>query len=219
MNKCLYDMEELKAPTLTIEGLDQRAPVADKTLTFNTEQQAYAGQLLQPLHEDDPALRKESFPFDFADPKYMHPVALAQTLIKCMRAYGGVGLSAIQIGIPVRAFSIGYDKQNQVFFNPEIVATGTELDKMKEGCISFPFCYAVVERPTHIRAHWQNEEGVDQFGDFSGFTARIFQHELDHLNGIVLPDKVGKLSWKLIKERGAKLYKKALKLHERHQTP
>ena len=202
--------EELKAPILKIEG-DALLPKRDATLTFKTETLAHSGQLLRPLHEDDVALTKESRPYNFENPEFMHPISLAQTLIRCMREYGGVGLSAIQIGMPIRVFSIGFEKENQVFFNPEIIATGVELAKMKEGCISFPFCAVIVERPTHIRARWQNEEGEVKEGDFSGYTARIFQHELDHLNGITIRDKISKLTWKLTKQRAAGLYKRVVR--------
>lgn len=212
-------MEELKTPTLKIEGLDAgTTKVVPDVIRIKTEEQAQSGQMLRPLAEDDPALKKVSLAYDFEKPEFGHPVNLAQTLIRNMRAYGGVGLSAIQIGIPVRVFSIGYGNQNQVFFNPEIIALSATRDKMKEGCISFPFCYAVVERSTHIRLRWQNEKADWQEGDFSGYTARIIQHEYDHLEGITLQEKVGKLTWKLLKEKARGLYKKALKQENRKKA-
>lgn len=202
-------MEE--KPKLKIEG--EATPIrknADR-LHVKTEQRAYQIKLLPALMDDDPALLQVSEPYNFENPNGMDPISLGQTLILCMKKYGGIGLSAIQLGIPLRVFSIGYEDQNQVFFNPEILEKSEEKTKMKEGCISFPFCYTVVERPEHIKARWQDHEGKWHEGSFSGFTARVFQHEYDHLDGIVLPSKVSKLTWKMIKEKSRALYKKALK--------
>jgi len=212
-------MTEESRPTIKIEGL---APVFGPKLTSDvfkvkTEAKAHIGSIQKVLDENDPLLSSISEPFDFENPKYMHPISLAQSLIMSMRAYGGVGLAAVQVGIPVRAFVVGYESQTQVFFNPEIIAMSVETTKMKEGCITFPFCYTVVERPDKIRIRFQNQEGEWKEEDYSGYTARIIQHENDHLDGITLRDKVAKLSWKIIKHRSAALYKKALRDQWRKQ--
>lgn len=214
--------EERKVPTLIIDGLEglgvspMKAPDAS-IFKIKTEAIAHKGSIQQLAPEDDPILKKVCEPFDFVSPKYGHPISIAQSLIMSMRAYGGVGLAAAQIGMPVRVFAIGYEKQNQVFFNPVIKEYSESKNKGKEGCISFPFCYAVVERSDWIRIAWQNEKGEPQEEVFSGYTARIIQHEYDHMNGICLPDKVSKLMWKALKEKSRGLYKKALKMQKRGQ--
>lgn len=208
----------MSSPVIKIEGLE---PVGSRpvptNLTIKTEALAHRGSVQKLLAEDDPQLKSVSESFDFENPRFGHPISIAQSLIMSMRAYGGVGLSAIQIGLPVRVFCIGYQNQNQVFFNPVIGEYSEEKDKMKEGCISFPFCFAVVERSKWIRISWQNEKGEKQEEVFSGYTARIIQHEYDHMDGITLPDKVSKLMWKMLKEKSRGLYKKAVKMEARRQ--
>lgn len=196
---------------LKIEG-NIGPKISKDRLVVKTEAKAYQIKLLPVLPDDDPRLLEVSKPYDFGESHgVMSPITLAQTLIHCMRTYGGIGLSAIQIGIPLRVFSVGYEDQNQVFFNPKIIKTSIETSKMKEGCISFPFCYVMVERPNDITVQWQDYEGKHHEGSFSGYTARVIQHEYDHLDGIVLPSKVSKLTWKMAKEKSHALYKKALK--------
>jgi peptide deformylase len=184
-------------------------------LSIKTENAAYQVKLLPVIPDDDPRLLQVSEPYDFQKQFPMSPVALAQTLIHCMRTYGGIGLSAIQLGIPVRVFSVGYDNQNQVFFNPKIIQQSVETSKMKEGCISYPFCYVMVERSDDIVVQWQDYEGKHHEGSFSGYTARVIQHEYDHLDGIVLPSKTSKLTWKMAKDKSHGLYKKAMKSLEK----
>ncbi len=188
-----------------------RSRVPSDKFSIKTENKAYQVKLLPVLPDDDPKLLQVSEPYNFENPQTLYPIPLAQTLIHCMKTYGGIGLSAIQIGIPVRVFSVGYEDQNQVFFNPKIIKRSDEKSKMKEGCISFPFCYVMVERSEEIMVQWQDFEGKHCEGSFSGYTARVIQHEYDHLDGIVLPHKVSKLTWKMAKDKSVALYKKALK--------
>jgi peptide deformylase len=202
----------MSGPVIKIEGLSEIGkPSLPTVLTVKTEAKAHVGSIQKVLDEDDPMLKSISETFDFNNPRFMHPISLAQSLIMSMKAYGGVGLAAIQVGMPIRVFVVGYEEQTQVFFNPEIIAASIEKTKMKEGCISFPFCFTTVERSDKIRIRFQNQEGEWKEEDYSGYTARIIQHEYDHLDGITLRDKVGKLSWKLIKDRSKALYKKAMK--------
>lgn len=201
---------------LKIEG-DVGLKAPSNVFSVKTEQKAYKVKLLPVIPDDDPRLLETSEPYDFEKQSPMSPVALAQTLIHCMKSYGGIGLSAIQIGIPVRVFSVGYEDQNQVFFNPKIIKQGVETSRMKEGCISYPFCYVMVERSNDITIQWQDFEGKHHEGSFSGYTARVIQHEYDHLDGIVLPSKVAKLTWKMAKDKSHALHKKALKSLEKNK--
>jgi peptide deformylase len=209
-------------PSVKVEGIESLPSVPQlkplpSIFSIKTEVKAHAGSVQKVLHENDPLLKSISEPFDFSSPKFGHPVYIAQSLILSMKAYGGIGLAAVQIGWPIRVFAVGYENQTQVFFNPEIVATSIETEKAKEGCISFPFCFTLVERPTKVRVRFQNQEGEWKEEDYSGYTARVIQHEYDHLDGITLRDKVSKLYWKAIKQKAAGLYKKALKMEARKQ--
>ena len=112
---------------------------------------------------------------------------ISKTLIENMFHHDGVGLSANQIGMDVRAFAMVRDiEYNDVIvcFNPRIVTRSNECVWCEEGCLSFPDQFINVQRPDKIIVKYEDEEGKDHKITLSGFTARVFQHEFDHLNGI-----------------------------------
>ena len=112
---------------------------------------------------------------------------IAMTLIENMFHHDGVGLSANQIGMDVRAFAMVRDiEYNDVIvcFNPRIVTRGDECVWCEEGCLSFPDQFINVQRPDKITVKYEDEEGKDHKITLSGFASRVFQHEFDHLNGI-----------------------------------
>ena len=104
-----------------------------------------------------------------------------------MKQNNGIGLSAIQISIPVRVFLAG--DPPQVFINPRILKRGSFEKKDWEGGLSCPDCTVRVKRPTKITMRYQNEEQQWITRDFTGFEARVIQHEFDHLNGKLIIDR------------------------------
>ena len=112
---------------------------------------------------------------------------LAKTLIENMFHHDGVGLSANQIGMDVRAFAMVRDVEYNdviVCFNPRIVTRSDECVWCEEGCLSFPDQFINVQRPDKIIVKYEDEEGKDHKISLSGLASRVFQHEFDHLNGI-----------------------------------
>ena len=112
---------------------------------------------------------------------------MSKTLIENMLHHDGVGLSANQIGMDVRAFAMVRDiEYNDVIvcFNPRIVTRSDECVWCEEGCLSFPDQFINVQRPDKIIVKYEDEEGKDHKISLSGFASRVFQHEFDHLNGI-----------------------------------
>ena len=112
---------------------------------------------------------------------------ISKTLIKNMLHYEGVGLSANQIGMDTRAFAMIRDiEYNDVIvcFNPRIISRSNDCVWCEEGCLSFPDQFINVHRPDKIIVKYEDEDGKDHKISLSGFAARIFQHEFDHLNGI-----------------------------------
>jgi len=112
---------------------------------------------------------------------------ISKTLIENMFHHDGVGLSANQIGMDVRAFAMVRDiEYNDVIvcFNPRIVTRSNECVWCEEGCLSFPDQFINVQRPDKIIVKYEDEEGKDHKITLSGFASRVFQHEFDHLNGI-----------------------------------
>lgn len=129
--------------------------------------------------------------FDFSNPP-VDPIELAQDMVKLMYEYGGIGLSANQLGLPYRVFALRGDPENFVCFNPKIVMPSTEDIVMEEGCLSFPGLIVKVKRPRHVRVRFTAPNGEVMTRQFTGMTARAFQHELDHLDGVLFYNKANR---------------------------
>tara|TARA_B100000941_G_scaffold241803_1_gene185496 strand:- start:184 stop:540 length:357 start_codon:yes stop_codon:yes gene_type:complete len=98
--------------------------------------------------------------------------------------HNGVGLSANQIGIWERAFVILADEEITVCFNPKIIKAYTKKISFEEGCLTYPDQFYEVIRPASIVAKWEDEDGKIHKEKLTGFKARVFQHEYDHLEGV-----------------------------------
>jgi len=112
---------------------------------------------------------------------------IAKTLIENMLHYEGVGLSANQIGMDIRAFVMIRDIEYNdiiVCFNPVILDSSGDFDSCEEGCLSFPDKFIDVQRPDKINVMYEDEEGREHKIKLEGFPSRVFQHEYDHLEGI-----------------------------------
>lgn len=131
----------------------------------------------------------------------------AQSMLKIMFENNGLGLAAPQIGVSKRVIVMGNQQRSYICVNPEITSTtGTKRDQ--EGCLSFPGLWLNVERPATITVKYQDIIGRVQEHEFTGLPARVFQHELDHLNGVSFVNKVGKLSLNLATKRRKKNLKR-----------
>ncbi len=134
---------------------------------------------------------------------------LVQNLFLTMYHSGGVGLSANQIGVPKRVFVMDTSEsgnRRRAFINPEIVWE-KNVQRWKEGCLSFPGVFAFVKRPDHIKIKALDEEGNPFELVLEGLDAVCFQHELDHLNGITFYDHLSSLQKNMIKKKMANLPK------------
>ena len=130
----------------------------------------------------DPILRQVIEPFDFSNPP-TDPIQLAHDLAETMLYNNGLGLSANQMGLPYRAFAIKAEKII-VCFNPKIVDVSEETLYLEEGCLSYPNLYIKVKRPTTIKIRYTEPNGNTLTQTFTGLTARVIQHEFDHMEGI-----------------------------------
>lgn len=113
----------------------------------------------------------------------------------------GVGLSAPQIGLPVRMFILGKGLADKVFINPEIIKAKGSRKKDMEGCLSVPHVYARVDRYNKVKVKYLDHEFEEQVESFSGFMARVIQHEVDHLDGIMFYEKITDHERKFIQSR------------------
>jgi len=125
--------------------------------------------------------------FDFSDTS-LNARDISNTLIKCMKENNGVGLSANQIRLNHRVFVMGIDDVITCF-NPIITTASDDMVYMEEGCLTYPLLFVKIKRSSTIRVRYQDVDGETITRVFNGVSARIFQHEYDHLQGIHFTDK------------------------------
>ncbi|MBA2764254.1 MAG: peptide deformylase [Thermoleophilaceae bacterium] len=103
----------------------------------------------------------------------------------------GVGLAAPQLGVSQRlvVYRVGYEAPLVALVNPEIEWRGEELETLEEGCLSIPGVHVDVDRSIHVRVRAQDEHGQPRFVEASGLEARVIQHEIDHLDGVLMLDR------------------------------
>jgi peptide deformylase len=172
--------------------------------------------ILPIIETPDPRLRTVSQPVETVDAELQ---VLIDDMFETMYAAPGIGLAAIQVGVPKRLLVIDLQededeegkpiKAPRVFINPEIVETSDEQQVYSEGCLSVPDQYADVERPAVIRARWQDREGKAHDEQLEGLLAICLQHEMDHLEGILFIDHLSRLKRELVLKKLAKSRAKA----------
>ena len=116
-------------------------------------------------------------------------LTLANRMFSFMMSKDGIGLAAPQIGISKRLFVMYVNGTVFHCFNPEILESSDELMTFEEGCLSFPDEFIKITRPKDIQVRYQDHEGIWIEKSFEGVASVCFQHELDHLNGIVFHDR------------------------------
>ena len=124
-----------------------------------------------------------------------------------MIRYQGVGLSANQVGIKGRIFVMRTTPQITACINPRIVDASQEEVLIEEGCLTYPGLHVKISRPAHIRVRYQTVTGETITEKLTGLTARVFQHELDHLDGINFFDRAKPFARTRAIERWNKLRK------------
>lgn len=133
----------------------------------------------------------EKFDFERAKELCVDPVELSHELARVMLSENGVGIAANQVGSPHRVFLIKSDPII-VCFNPRIVDSSEAKTTEVEGCLSFPELRVEVERPAEIRIRYEQPNGETVTKHWVGRTARIAQHELDHLDGVLFYSRAKK---------------------------
>lgn len=150
-----------------------------------------------------PALSSRCPGFDFAAP-VVDPASLAKLLAETMIMAKGIGLAAPQIGVMTRAFVMKVGAGWMGCFNPIVLSDNGGSDVGIEGCLSYPGLRATIARPKTIRASWLDETGIAHTATMSGLQARCFQHELDHLNGKTIKDRLTPAAMALARKNAAK---------------
>lgn len=140
---------------------------------------------------DDTYITEVCEEFDFKDPPF-DPVDYAQNLVKFMYENNGIGLAANQVGTPYRIFAMRAAPENFVCFNPKIVQESEQTVTLEEACLTYPGLLVKIKRPEFIRVRFQTPNGETLTKQFIGMSARVFQHEMDHLDGIVFHTRANK---------------------------
>ena len=139
----------------------------------------------------DPVLKSRATPVDRFDDTLRQQV---QRMAGIMRDATGVGLAAPQLGISQRllVYRIGSDAPLITLVNPELEWRGEDVETFEEGCLSIPSVAVDVERPVHVRVRARDEHGDERLVEASGLEARVIQHEMDHLDGVLMLDRASR---------------------------
>jgi peptide deformylase len=159
----------------------------------------------------DPILREISTPVETVDDAVR---ALIADMFETMYDAPGIGLAAVQVGIPKRLLVMDLGepaeeggpavREPRVFINPEILDSSDDRVPYNEGCLSVPDQYAEVLRPGQIRAKWLDEQGTVHEETLDGLLAVCLQHEMDHLEGVLFIDRLSKLKRDIVLKKLAK---------------
>jgi peptide deformylase len=170
--------------------------------------------ILRILETPDPVLRQISTSVDKVDDELR---ALIADMFETMYDAPGIGLAAVQVGVPRRVLVMDLHepaeeggevvKEPRVFINPEILGESDEDVPYTEGCLSVPDQYAEVMRPDRVRARWLDEQGVAHEEDLEGLLAVCLQHEMDHLEGVLFIDHLSRLKREMVLKKLAKARK------------
>jgi peptide deformylase len=136
----------------------------------------------------DPVLRTKARPIERFDAAL---AAEARRMGQIMHDSIGIGLAATQIGVLHRllVYRVEPDAPIAVVVNPEIEWASDDVEVLDEGCLSLPRVLVDVERPVHVRVRARDETGASQLIEASGLEARVLQHEIDHLDGVLILDR------------------------------
>lgn len=116
---------------------------------------------------------------------------IGSAMVEILKKKGGVGLSANQVGLPLNMCVINVNPNDIKFMlNPRIIKFSKQMEKSPEGCLSLPGCEAVVNRHKSVTVEYENVEGETVTFDAVGFTSFVVQHEIDHLNGILMINRL-----------------------------
>jgi peptide deformylase len=168
------ELEELEPPELDPEVAARRAAALAQVRTFG-----------------DPVLRSRALPVErFDDDLRVEAARMAALMHDAL----GVGLAATQLGVMHRllVYRVGADAPLAVLANPRVDWASDQVESMEEGCLSLPAIHVDVERPLHVRVGGQDERGDELVIEASGLEARVIQHEIDHLDGVLILDRTSR---------------------------
>lgn len=157
------------------------------------------------IYHPDDFLSKTVKDFNIENPD-IDPKELKDNMVQIMLDNNGIGLSANQVGYDGQVFVMGDTKENAtIHINPVILQHTEETVTDVEGCLSFPNIFVKVTRPKEILVQFYDEELKLKQAKITGYSAKCFLHEWDHLQGITFKDRVSKLKWEMATKKARKL--------------
>jgi len=136
------------------------------------------------------------------------PKELKSEMVDFMLSNNGIGLAANQIELDAKVFVMGDSiKNSNICINPTVLQFTTASQTDAEGCLSFPGMFLKIKRPNEILVKYYDENLEEQITTISGYSAKCYLHELDHLLGITMKDRVSKLKWNMANKKASKLIK------------
>ena len=164
----------------------------------------------------DPRVQSAIAPFNndmLKDEGFKDRKELSESMFDTMKKYGGIGLSANQVGLPFNMFVLGDHPEiekglKMTCFNPMIISSSVEEETMKEGCLTFPFVFLNITRPRKVVVKYEDENGDLKEGSLDGMISRVFQHEYDHMLGKTFVDGISKMKLDMAYKKAEKMMKK-----------
>ena len=164
----------------------------------------------------DPRVQSAIAPFNddmLKDEDVKNRQELSDAMFETMKKYGGIGLSANQVGLPFNMFVLGDHPEveknlKMTCFNPMIISSSVEEETMKEGCLTFPFVFLSITRPRKVVVKYEDENGDLKEGSLDGMISRVFQHEYDHMLGKTFVDGISKLKLDMAYKKAEKMMSK-----------
>ena len=164
----------------------------------------------------DPRVQSAIAPFNndmLKDEGFKDRKELSEAMFDTMKKYGGIGLSANQVGLPFNMFVLGDHPEveknlKMTCFNPIIISSSVEEEVMKEGCLTFPFVFLNITRPRKVVVKYEDENGDLKEGSLDGMISRVFQHEYDHMLGKTFVDGVSKMKLDMAYKKAEKMMSK-----------
>ena len=165
---------------------------ADDTPALDPEREARRAAAMSFIRRlGDPVLKSSATPVDRFDDSLRRQVSRMAGL---MNDALGVGLAAPQLGLSQRllVYRVGPDAPLIALVNPRVEWASEDIESLDEGCLSIPGITVDVDRPVHVRVRAQDEEGDERLVEASGLEARVIQHEIDHLDGVLVLDRTSR---------------------------
>jgi peptide deformylase len=183
---------ETTAEAALEEDLEAGADAEPREADLDPETAARRKAALAQIRQfGDPVLRTKARPIERFDDALREEV---ERMGHLMDDAIGVGLAATQVGVVHRllVYRVGHDSELAALINPEVEWSGRDTESMEEGCLSLPRVLVEVDRPVHVRVRALNEFGEPILIEASGLEARVIQHEIDHLDGVLILDRTSR---------------------------